>query len=335
MPQAIIFAAVTAGMMRLTDTVRQFVPAYNRRMNSIPSSAPFDRKYFLSGLAIGVLGAVLFSAKAIVAKLIYRYHIDAVTLIAFRMMFSLPFFASVAIWKSRTQPALTKPELVKIALLGLVGYYLSSFLDFLGLQYISAGLERLILFLTPSFVLLISFLFLKRKVSLLEWAALSTAYLGTVLVFLHDAKTGGSNVMLGGSFVLGSAMFYALYLLMSGEMVRHVGSLRLVAYAMCVSSVACIVQFFLLRPASMLVQPMAVYGLSVVNAVFCTVLPVFLTMIAVSRIGAGAASQAGMIGPVSTLFLGALILGEPITGIQLGGTALVLVGIYLLSRKKT
>lgn len=302
-------------------------------MSSLPVSAP-DRKAFLAGLAIAIAGAVLFSTKAIVAKLLYRYQIDAVTLIAFRMLFSLPFFAAVAIWKARTEPSLTGRERGQIVFVGLIGYYLSSFLDFLGLQYISAGLERLILFLTPSFVLLLSLFFLKKKITGLEWLALGTAYLGTVLVFLHDARAGGSNILLGGAFVLGSAVSYAIYLLMTGELVRRVGSMRLVAYAMCVSSVACIAQFFLLRPASMLVQPAGVYGLSVVNAVMCTVFPVFLTMAAVARIGAATTSQAGMIGPVSTLFLGALILGEPLTGIQLAGTALVLAGIYLLSRKR-
>lgn len=296
---------------------------------------PSARQAFLTGLAIAICGAILFSAKAIVAKLIYRYHIDAVTLIAFRMLFAFPFFAAIALWKANTEAPLSNKERGQIVLLGLLGYYLSSFLDFLGLQYITAGLERLILFLTPSFVLLISFTFLKKKITGLEWIALGTAYLGTVLVFLHDARTGGSNVTLGGTFVLASALSYAVYLLLSGELVRRVGAMRLVAYAMCVSSVACIAQFFLLRPASMLIQPPAVYGLSLVNAVFCTVLPVFMTMIAVSRIGAATTSQAGMIGPVSTLFMGALILGEPITAIQLAGTALVLCGIYLLSKKKT
>lgn len=296
-----------------------------------PSSA---RQAFLAGLAIAISGAILFSAKAIVAKLIYRYDVDAVTLITFRMLFSLPFFAAVAVWKARTETPLSKADHGKIVVMGLLGYYLSSFLDFLGLQYISAGLERLILFLTPSFVLLISVVFLKKKITLPEWLALGTAYLGTVLVFMHDVRLGGSNVALGGAFVLGSAVAYALYLLLSGDLVSRVGALRLVAYAMCVSSVACILQFFLLRPASMLVQPMPVYGLSVINAVFCTVFPVFLTMVAVSRIGPATTSQAGMIGPVSTLFLGALILGEPITGIQLAGTALVLAGIYLLSKKR-
>lgn len=292
------------------------------------------RQAFLIGLAIAISGAILFSAKAIVAKLIYRYDVDAVTLIAFRMLFSLPFFAAVAWWKARTEAPLTKGDRARIVVLGLLGYYLSSFLDFLGLQYISAGLERLILFLTPSFVLLISVVFLHRKITAIEWMALGTAYLGTVLVFLHDVRLGGSNVMLGGAFVLGSAIAYALYLLQSGELVRRVGSLRLVAYAMCVSSVACIAQFFLLRPPAMLLQPVEVYGLSLVNAVFCTVFPVFLTMEAVSRIGAATTSQAGMIGPVSTLFMAAAILGEPITGVQLAGTGLVLAGIYLLSKKR-
>jgi drug/metabolite transporter (DMT)-like permease len=302
-------------------------------MSSVPiqSSA---RQAFLVGLAIAIFGAILFSAKAIVAKLIYRYHVDAVTLITFRMLFSLPFFAAVAIWKAKTEASLTNAERGKIVVLGLLGYYLSSSLDFLGLQYISAGLERLILFLTPSFVLLISVAFMKKRITMLEWLALGTAYLGTVLVFLHDVRLGVPNVALGSAFVLGSAISYALYLLLSGELVRRVGAFRLVAYAMCVSSVACIVQFFLVRPAEMLVQPMPVYGLSLVNAVFCTVFPVLLTMVAVARIGPATTSQAGMIGPVSTLFMGAMILDEPITGIQLAGTALVLAGIYLLSRKR-
>lgn len=292
------------------------------------------RQAFLLGLGIATLGAVFFSAKAIVAKLIYRYDVDAVTLIAFRMLFSLPFFLAIALWKARTATPLSPLERAKIVLLGLIGYYLSSFLDFLGLQYISAGLERLILFLAPSFVLLISFVFLKRKVTRLEWLALLVSYGGTVLVFLHDVRIGGSNIALGASLVLASAVSYALYLLLSGDLVRKVGTLRLVAYAMCVSSVACIAQFFLLRPVGMLVQPQEVYWLSLLNAVFCTVLPVYLTMLAVEKIGAASASQAGMVGPVSNLFLAALILGEPITAIQLGGTALVLCGMYLLSRKK-
>jgi drug/metabolite transporter (DMT)-like permease len=291
------------------------------------------RSAYLGGLAIAVGGAVLFSTKAVVAKLLYRYHIDAVTLIAFRMIFSLPVFAAVALWQMRSAPPLSNADRWRLIGLGLIGYYLSSFLDFLGLQYISVGLERLILFLTPTFVLLISTFYLKQHINRKQWLALLISYVGIVLVFLHDLKGGAPNIALGSMLVLGSASSYALYLLFSGEMVKRLGSLRLVSYAMCVSSVACIAQFFILRPVALLVQPMPVYWLSLVNGILCTVMPVFMTMIAVQRIGAGVASQAGMIGPVSTLFLGALILGEPVTDWQLGGTALVLSGIYLLSKK--
>lgn len=299
------------------------------------TSAGTARQVFLTGLTLALVGAILFSAKAIVAKLIYRYDVDAVTLIAMRMLFSVPFFAAVALWKAHREAPLDKSDRIRILLLGLLGYYLSSFLDFLGLQYISAGLERLLLFLTPSFVLLISMFLLKRRITPLEWGALAIAYAGTVLVFLHDVQLGGANVMLGAVLVLGAAFSYALYLLLSGDVVKRVGSLRLTSYAMCVASAACIVQFFVLRPPSMLIQPAPVYWLSLVNAVVCTILPVYMTMFAVERVGAPVTSQASMIGPVSMLFLAAAILDEPITGIQLAGTALVLAGIYLLSRKKT
>jgi drug/metabolite transporter (DMT)-like permease len=303
--------------------------------SAIPQTAtPVTRSTLVAGLAIAIGGAILFSTKAVVAKLLYRYHIDAVTLIAFRMLFSLPVFAGVAIWQMRTQPPLSWRDRWRLLGLGLVGYYLSSYLDFLGLQYISVGLERLILFLTPTFVLLVSALFLKHRIGRLQWAALALSYCGIVLVFVHDLNSGAGSIATGSLLVLGSAASYAVYLLGTGGMVRRIGSVRLVAYAMCVSSVACILQFFLLRPAGLLVQPLPVYGLSLINGIFCTIFPVFMTMVAVQRIGAATASQAGMIGPVSTLFLGWAVLGEPITTVQLAGTALVLGGIYMLSHKK-
>lgn len=297
-------------------------------------AASLPRSALVAGLAIAIVGAVLFSTKAVLAKLLYRYHIDAVTLIAFRMLFSLPVFAAVAVWKMRTEAPLSARDRWRLVGLGLVGYYLSSYLDFLGLQYISVGLERLILFLTPTFVLLITGFFFKRRISRAEWLALGLSYCGIVLVFVHDLSGGAGSTVVGSLLVLGSASSYAVYLLGSGEMVRRIGSLRLVSYAMCVSSVACIAQFFVLRPAAMLVQPPPVYWLSLANGIFCTILPVFMTMVSVQRIGAATASQAGMIGPVSTLFLGAIVLGEPVTAVQLAGTTLVLGGIYMLSLKK-
>ncbi len=293
-----------------------------------------DQRKFLIGLLIAVTGAILFSGKAILAKLIYNYEVDAITLIFFRMSFALPFFAGIALWKSITLPPLLKNDRIYIIILGLLGYYLSSFLDFLGLQYINAGLERLILFLTPSFVLIISVIFFKKRISPFEIGALCVSYAGIFLVFINDAFKGGKNIVLGSVLVLGSAISYALYLIFSDKLVKRVGTIRLVAYAMCISSLACIIQFFLFRPIFLLVQPLAVYGYSIMNAVFCTVMPVFLTMFAVERIGASTASQAGMIGPVSTLVLGAFILHEVITPIQMVGTLLVLGGIYLVTGPK-
>jgi drug/metabolite transporter (DMT)-like permease len=251
------------------------------------------------------------------------------------MLFSGPVFVAVAIWKMRTEPPLAVRDRWRVAFLGVIGYYFSSLLDFEGLLYISVGLERLLLFMTPTFILLITALVLRRRIGRAEWGALALSYGGIVLVFLHDLRGGGGDTLTGSLLVLGAALSYALYLLGTGEMVKRIGSLRLVAYAMCASSAAGILQFFVLRPASLLIQPLPVYGLSLVNGVFCTIFPVFMTMAAVQRIGAPTASQAGMIGPVSTLFLGWALLGEPITAVQLGGTALVLAGIYTLSRKKT
>lgn len=297
---------------------------------------PADEAGRALGFALALAGAVLFSAKAVVVKLTYRYGIDAVTLIAFRMLFALPFFAAIAWVQARKAasghvPALTWRERLQVAGLGLLGYYLSSFLDFLGLQTISAGLERLILFLSPTMVLLITALWLRRPIVGRQWLALALSYLGVVLVFARDVSFGGPAVVLGSAYVLASALTYALYLVFSGELLKRVGATRLVAYAMTSSCVACLVQFLVVHPPAMLVQPLGVYGLSAFHAVFNTVLPVFMVMWAVDRIGAPLAAQLGMIGPVSVLFIANVALDEPITAWQLGGTALVLTGVFILS----
>ena len=298
----------------------------------MPAALPSPQR---SGLAIAAIGAVLFSAKAIVAKLMYRYSVDAVMVITLRMLFAVPLFMAIGWWQSRRLPALSWADRGRVVFLGFIGYYLSSFMDFLGLQYITAGLERLILFLTPSFVLLATALLFRRPIAARQWVSLLLAYLGIVLVFAHDLDVSGSQVWLGGALVLGSALTYGIYLILSGELVQRIGSLRLVAYAMCVSTACCVLQYLALgRPVAELAQPAPVMWLSLVNAVFCTVLPVSMTMVAVARIGAPMASQAGMIGPVSTLFLAFWLLDEPVSGAQLAGSALVLGGMYLLSARK-
>ncbi|WER46835.1 DMT family transporter [Cupriavidus sp. WKF15] len=298
----------------------------------MPAALPLPQR---SGLAIAAVGAVLFSAKAIVAKLMYRYSVDAVMVITLRMLFAVPLFMAIGWWQSRRLPALSWADRGRVVFLGFIGYYLSSFMDFLGLQYITAGLERLILFLTPSFVLLATALLFRRPIAARQWVSLLLAYLGIVLVFAHDLDVSGAQVWLGGALVLASALTYGIYLILSGELVQRIGSLRLVAYAMCVSTACCMLQYLALgRPVAELAQPAPVMWLSLVNAVFCTVLPVSMTMVAVARIGAPMASQAGMIGPVSTLFLAFWLLDEPVSGVQLAGSALVLGGMYLLSARK-
>ena len=290
------------------------------------------RRYYMGGLALAVLGAVFFSAKAIVAKLLYREGIDAVTLLALRMLLSVPFFLLIAAWTWAQRPRPSWRDALHVMALGLLGYYAASILDFLGLQYITAGLERLILFLTPTFVLLLGMLFFQRQVTRLQWCSMAFAYAGIVLVFWHDLSLGGDSVVLGAGLVFGAALSYAIYLLLSGELVARVGTLRLVSLALIACCIASLLQYALLRPfPTLFTQSAAVWQLSLVNATVCTVLPVFLTMFAIARIGAGPAAQAGMMGPVSTLGLAWWILDEPFSGVQLAGTGLVLAGILLLS----
>ena len=302
----------------------------------MPTLRPVStQRHIAEGLMLAIVGAVCFSAKAIVAKLLYLEGLDAVAVLGLRMLLAAPFFIVVAIWTWQRTPRLRASDLWRCLGLGLIGYYASSMLDFMGLQYITAGLERLILFLTPSFVLLLNRLVFKRRVSSSQWASLGLAYAGIVLVFQHDVALGGDQVALGAALVLCSAFTYAIYLLLSGELLQRVGTLRLVALAMTASSIAALVQYALLRPfPSLFEQSLPIWRLSLLNATLCTVLPVFLTMMAVARIGAGTAAQTGMVGPVSTLFLGAWLLGEPISGLQLAGSALVIGGIVLMGLRR-
>lgn len=217
--------------------------------------------------------------------------------------------------------------------LGFSGYYLASYLDFLGLQYVSVGLERVLLYLGPTFVLLLSVFWLKRPVSRLQWLALLVSYIGVVLVYVHDIHVGlQPDLLLGSLLVLGSCLSYAIYLLGSGELVGRLGPRRLTAWASLVASALCVLQALLVSGDGMFRQPGEVQGIAILTAIFCTVLPLFLTMAAVDRLGAGKAAQVGMIGPVWTIFLGAMILDEPVGSLQLVGTAVVIAGVLILGR---
>ena len=288
----------------------------------------------LQGILLGGAGAIAFSGKAIIVKLAYRYGVDAVTVLMYRMLFAFPLFLALAWWAGRGKAPLARGDWLLLAGLGFSGYYLASFLDFSGLQYIGANLERLILYLNPTIVLAMSVLAFHAHVKPRQWLALIVSYLGVFVVFGHDVSVHGEHVLLGSFLVLGSAVSYSLYLVYSGQAVRRLGALRITGIATSIACVLCIAQFFVLRPTSAMVVAPEVIWLSLLNATLCTFLPVLLVMLAIERVGAPITAQTGVIGPVSTILLSVLILGEPFTVWVAAGTVLVLGGIWLLMRWK-
>ncbi|PND36389.1 EamA family transporter [Paucibacter aquatile] len=285
------------------------------------------------GFALATAGAIAFSGKAIIVKLAYRHGVDAITLLMLRMLMALPLFVLLAWWAGRGKPALTRRDAWVVLGLGFSGYYLASFLDFAGLAFVSASFERLILYLNPTLVLLLGWLFFKRRVTGRQLLALAISYSGVLLVFGQELSLQGPYVGLGAALVFGSAFSYACYLLFSGEEVRRLGAMRLTGLATTVACLLCIAQFLMLRPLSGLAQlAPEVWWLSLLNATACTFAPVLMVMLAIERLGASLAAQTGMVGPMSTIVLGALILDEPFTVWVLMGTLLVLGGVWLLTR---
>ncbi len=301
-------------------------------MSATAASVKIERAW--PGLALALGGSIAFSGKAIIVKLAYRYGVDAVTLIMYRMVFALPLFLLLSWAAGRGKAALTARDWRVVIGLGFAGYYLASFLDFLGLQYISAGLERLILYLNPTLVLAISVALFGAKVTRRQLFALGLSYCGVVVVFGHEVSAAGADVALGAALVFASAVSYAVYLCYSGAEVKRLGALRLTGLATSVACVLCIVQFLVLRPVSAMAVAPEVIWLSIFNATICTFAPVLMVMMAIERVGATVAAQAGMVGPLSTIAMGAALLGEPFTGWVVAGSVLVLGGIWLLARAR-
>jgi drug/metabolite transporter (DMT)-like permease len=304
----------------------------SRPPDSPPSASA--RRAHRAGLALAALGAIAFSGKAIIVKLAYRHGVDAVTLLMYRMLFALPLFLAIAWWFGRGRAALGRGDWWGVAGLGFTGYYLASFLDFAGLAYISASLERLILYLNPTLVVLSGWLLFGRRVGARQWLGMAISYAGIALVFGHEMDAQGSQAWLGSLLVLGSTVSYTVYLVSSGRMVERLGSLRLVGLASTVACLLCLAQFLALRPMSAAAVAPEVLWLSVANATLCTAVPVVLVMMAIERIGPGATAQTGLVGPVATILLGALLLGEPLTAWSVGGSLLVLAGILVFSRRR-
>ncbi|MEO5765996.1 MAG: DMT family transporter [Casimicrobiaceae bacterium] len=288
------------------------------------------------GPLCAVAGVLGFSMKAIFIKLVYASStVDPVTLLTLRMLYSAPFFLAIAWWSARRPDArpLRPSDRRALVALGFVGYYLSSLLDFLGLQYISAALERLVLFLNPTIVVVLSALFLGKPITRKAVLALALAYAGIALCVWQSLSVGGDlhATALGTGLIFASALLYACYLVGSGQVIARLGSARFIAWAMLASTVFVLVHFALTRPLEALAAPAPVHRLTLAMAIFSTVLPTWLIAESIRRMGANAASLVGSLGPVFTMAIGAVVLSEPVFAMQIAGAALVLAGVMLVT----
>ena len=290
------------------------------------------------GVALAIVGTLVFSFRPILVKLVYvTFPVSPVTLLFLRMSISLPFFLIVAWWLRGDEPRLSGLDWAKVAALGFIGYYAASFLDFIGLQYVGAGVGRLILYLYPTLVLLISFLFLHRSPTRRQLSALVITYAGVALILSSQAHGGaeGKLFMLGAVFVFASSLFYATYLVAGGELVKRIGSMRFTAYSMAVATLPAVLQFFALEPMSTLELPGKVWLYAILLATFTTVLPLFIQAEALKRIGAPEFALIGALGPVSVAITSALGLDERFTAVQAIGGALVIFGVLLVSIRRS
>lgn len=289
----------------------------------------------LAGTVLVFLSAVGFSVKSILIKVAYGQGVDAITVFALRMLFSAPFFVLMAWWAARRAPPqpLARRDWLHVVAMGFIGYYLASLLDFMGLQYVSAGFERLMLFLYPTIVVLLSAWLLRTPVRRRHVLALLLSYAGIGLVFAEQlsAADRGDHLALGAGLVFASAVAYSFYLVFSSRIVQRVGAVRFTAWAMLVSTVFALAQFLLTHRVAALALPAPVYGLSLALAIFATVLPALFMSEGLRRVGANHAALVGSIGPVVTMVLGAVFLGESLGWLQVFGAALVLAGVTLVS----
>ncbi len=306
-------------------------------MDSQTPSFTFKQQLLAAFLVF--LGAIMFSTKAVMVKLAYRYEVDSISLLALRMIFSLPLFLLIAQYDRRKQQesrqALTSKDWIYTFGLGVMGYYLASLFDFIGLNYISAGMERLILFLYPTIVVLLSAILFKEKIGRNKAGALLLTYAGVAIAFAQNVQQGeDDNLWLGAGLILVSAFTYAIYLLGSGQFLPRLGTLRFTSLAMMGACVAVIGHHGIVQQWQLFHFPAPVYYLSILMAIFATVVPSFLISEGIRLIGASNAAVIGSIGPISTIILAYIFLGESFGGWQWVGTFLVIGGVLMISLQK-
>jgi drug/metabolite transporter (DMT)-like permease len=294
-------------------------------------------KKFLFGVSLGILGVVLFSSKAVMVKLAYYYEVDAITMLLLRMLFSFPFYIVIAYLHRNDVQEIktTRKDYLWLVFFGLVGYYLASLFDFVGLTYIKASLERIILFVYPTIVILLNRLFLKQPITKTQIIAIFLSYLGILIAFSDEVAIAGNEVYIGGFFVLLSAITYASYLAGSGWLIPKFGVVKFTTYAMLVSCCSVFLHYSFTNEIALFNLPWQVYGLGFLIAVFATVIPSFLVSYSIKIISSSNFAIVSGIGPISTIVLAAIFLNETLTLFQLFGALLVITGIVIASLKKS
>lgn len=293
------------------------------------------KQTFIYGILIGVIGIVLFSSKAVMVKLAYQYNIDALSMLLLRMLFAFPFYIAIAyFYRSEKKETTQQKDYLWLVFFGFIGYYLASFFDFVGLTYIKASLERIILFVYPTIILLFNKWFLKKKITNIQKLAICITYLGIVITFGDEASVSGNHIYLGGLFVLLSAITYASYLVGSGWLIPKFGVMRFTAYAMLVSCVCVFVHYGLFSKVNILNYPYQVYMYGIGIAVFATVIPSFLVSISIKLINSSNFAIIAGVGPISTIIFAFIFLNESLTLIQITGTIVVIFGILVISKSK-
>lgn len=283
---------------------------------------------------MAVTGVVLFSAKAIMVKLAYQYEVDAVTLLLFRMLFALPIYVVILILhQAKNKTSIKREDFIWLIAFGLIGYYLASLFDFLGLQYIKASIERVILFIYPTLVLLISRIFLKKKITTQQLVAILLTYLGIVVAFWTEFELSGNDALIGAGFVALSALTYASYIVGSGWMIPKLGVTLFTSYAMIISCFCVIVHYLITQGIHLPTYSSEVYWLSLGMAVLSTVIPSYLVSMAIQKLGAPIFAIIASFGPISTIILANFFLGEHINIMQWTGTSLVILGVFFVSKK--
>ncbi len=291
---------------------------------------------FIYGVLIGLLGIVLFSSKAVMVKLAYQYQVDALSLLLLRMLFSFPFYVIIAILYARKEHThvILKSDYAWVVFFGLVGYYLSSYFDFVGLQYIKASLERIILFLYPTIIIILNKLFLKKPINARQVLAICLTYFGIIITFWGEDVGSGSHLYLGSFLIFLCAITYASYLVGSGWLIPKFGVMTFTSYAMIVSCISVFIHYSIRSETSILGYTWEVYLFGFLIAMFATVIPSFLVSISIKMIDSSNFAIVAGAGPISTIILAGVFLGERLTWLQLFGALVVVFGILLVSVKR-